>query len=259
MKKTILLTALIILSIACGSQKSGMSQNGKNSEKSDDQEYRDRFQNAKELIGREKYSSAILNIDHMTALQLNNGDYTPQRYKAMILQVTGEKEEANIIYQSIINATDASASEKNKARQLMLINNEKKAPLLKEINRLKDSTEFKNAIKVIEVPPMFPGCETLPQETWNKCMSRGVAKHIVRTIDVDIAQVTSNTGFIRSYVNYEIDTTGHISKIKATGKNKFLNLEAHRVMAQLPQVTPGYTNGEKVVVSYTIPIRFTVD
>ncbi|EAS19190.1 hypothetical protein BBFL7_02088 [Flavobacteria bacterium BBFL7] len=259
MKKTLLLTALVILTIACGSQNSGMSHNGKNSEKSDDQEYRDRFQNAKELIGREKYSSAILNIDHMTALQLNNGDYTPQRYKAMILQVTGEKEEANLIYQSIIKATDASDDERKKAEQLMLINNQKKAPLIKEIDRLKDSTEFKDAIKVIEVPPMFPGCENLPQETWNKCMSRGVAKHIVRTIDVDIAQVTSNTGFIRSYVNYEIDTTGHISHIKATGKNKFLNLEAHRVMAQLPQVTPGYIEGEKVPVSYTIPIRFTVN
>lgn len=259
MKKTLLFIVLATIIIACGSQKMATSNSSKNTKKSVYQKKADLFEDVKSLIGREQYNSAILNIDRIEELQLSDNDYEPYRYKAMILQVTGKKEEANQVYETIINALNASADEKKKSRQLMAINNEPAVEINHETETKKDSVPSKEAFQVIEMQPVFPGCENLPRESQTKCMSNGVAKHIVRTIDADIAQVTNYTGFIRSYVNYEIDTTGHISKIRATGKNKFLNLEAHRVMAQLPKVIPGMQKGKKVIVPYTIPIRFATN
>lgn len=259
MKKTLLFIVLASIIMACGSQKMATSNGSKNTEKSVYQKKADLFQDVKSLIGREQYNSAILNIDRIEELQLSDNDYEPYRYKAMILQVTGKKQEANQEYETIINALNASADEKKKSRQLMAINNEPPLEINPETDTKKDSVPSKEAFQVIEMQPVFPGCENTASSMQTKCMSQGVARHIMRTIDVDIAQVTNYTGSIRSYVNYEIDTTGHISKIRATGKNKFLNLEAHRVMAQLPKMIPGMQKGKKVAVPYSIPINFSAN
>ncbi|WP_438961351.1 hypothetical protein [Nonlabens sp.] len=259
MKKTLLVIVVTTIIVACGSQKTAPSNSSKKIKKSVYQKKADLFQNVKYLIGREQYNSAILNIDRIEELELRDNDYEPYRYKAMILQVTGKKEEANQVYETIINALNASAGEKKKSRQLMAINNNPPIAMSHKTATKKDSISSKEAFKVIEMPPVYPGCENLPRESQTKCMSQKVAKHIVKTIDVNIAQVTDHTGFIRSYVNYEIDTTGTISKIRTSGKNKFLNLEAHRVMAQLPKVIPGMQLGKKVAVPYTIPIRFATN
>ncbi|MGJ8685045.1 MAG: energy transducer TonB [Nonlabens sp.] len=259
MKKTILFTFLVCLFISCGTQKSTISKRAKKSEPTEYEQKASLLEDVHQLLGNRNYPSALLNLDRMIALNVNDGDYTAQRYRGMVLQVMGEKDEANEMYQSIINATNSSAKEKRRAEQLMTINNEIKKPINRETEIVKDSVEFKDAIKVIENVPVFPGCESIAKEAQTKCMSQGVARHIMRTIDVEIAKVTNYTGFIRSYVNYKIDEDGNISEINATGKNKFLNLEAHRVMAQLPKVIPGSQDGKNVSVPYTVPIRFAVN
>ena len=59
------------------------------------------------------------------------------------------------------------------------------------------------------------------------------------------------------YVNYVVDTTGAITNIKLfRGVYPSLDEEAIRVVKTMPNWTPGYVNGHKVRVRYTIPIKF---
>jgi TonB family C-terminal domain len=59
------------------------------------------------------------------------------------------------------------------------------------------------------------------------------------------------------YVNFTITKTGAVSDVKiARSVDPLLNKEAARIVASMPNWTPGKQHGEAVEVSYTVPIDF---
>ena len=53
-----------------------------------------------------------------------------------------------------------------------------------------------------------------------------------------------------------MDTSGNITYISTRGPDESLEKEARRIIAKLPQMTPGRHNGKQVNVPYAIPITF---
>ena len=53
-----------------------------------------------------------------------------------------------------------------------------------------------------------------------------------------------------------ISEDGNIADIRTRGPHQLLENEAERLIASLPQLTPGKHKGEKVRVPYSIPITF---
>ena len=137
------------------------------------------------------------------------------------------------------------------------------------INKLKfNKGEFKKgenliSLNEIEVPdgvlekaPIYPGCNLPGNSQKKNCMSKELASFIGQKFNTTFARELGLTGKQRIQVIFKIDQTGHVRDIRARAKHRALEAEAVRVIALLPQITPGYARGEAVKVPYSLPIIF---
>ena len=108
---------------------------------------------------------------------------------------------------------------------------------------------------VIENVPVFPGCTEASNEARKACFQKKIQEHIMKQFTYpDVAVELGIEGKV--YVQFIIDKTGFITNIRTRGPDKLLEKEANRIIAALPQMTPGQQRGRPVKVPYTIPITF---
>ena len=114
--------------------------------------------------------------------------------------------------------------------------------------------EISVPFSVIENVPIFPGCENLTDNEERKaCFQDKVQEHIIR--EFKYPPVAIELGIQgRVYVQFVIDTQGHITNVRTRGPDVGLEQEAARIMASLPQMTPGKQRGRAVRVPYNIPV-----
>ena len=112
---------------------------------------------------------------------------------------------------------------------------------------------------VVEVVPVFPGCEGANTNAERKaCMSKKIAKHIKRKFDTDIASELGLEGLQKIFVVFKIDQNGNIIEVQARSPYKQLKAEAEDVISKLPKMTPGRQSNKNVSVMYVQPIAFNV-
>ncbi len=116
--------------------------------------------------------------------------------------------------------------------------------------------EISVPFSVIENVPIFPGCENLTDNEERKaCFQDKVQEHIIR--EFKYPPVAIELGIQgRVYVQFVIDTQGHITNVRTRGPDVGLEQEAARIIASLPQMTPGKQRGRAVRVPYNIPVIF---
>ncbi|MFS4467861.1 energy transducer TonB [Maribacter sp. 2210JD10-5] len=108
---------------------------------------------------------------------------------------------------------------------------------------------------VIEDIPVFPGCEKGSNEEKRACFQAKIQEHIKKNFNYPpIALEMGIQGKV--YVQFMIDTKGRIANIRTRGPDKLLEKEAQRIIALLPQMTPGRQRGRAVKVPYSIPVNF---
>ncbi len=108
---------------------------------------------------------------------------------------------------------------------------------------------------VIEDVPIFPGCERVKKSERRNCFQEKMNKHIRKNFRYpEIAQEMGIQG--RVYVNFIIAKDGKITNIRMRGPDKNLEKEAQRIIAKLPNMTPGKQRGRPVRVPFSIPITF---
>ena len=108
---------------------------------------------------------------------------------------------------------------------------------------------------VIEDVPIFPGCEKVSKSERRNCFQEKMNKHIRKNFRYpEIAQEMGIQG--RVYVNFIIAKDGQITNIRMRGPDKNLEKEAKRIIAKLPNMTPGKQRGRPVRVPFSIPITF---
>ena len=90
-------------------------------------------------------------------------------------------------------------------------------------------------------------------------MSKELSSFVEQKFNTTFGPDLGLTGKQRIYVIFKIDETGHVIDIRARAKHKALEAEAIRVIALLPQITPGYVRGEAVKVPYSLPIVFDLN
>jgi protein TonB len=111
---------------------------------------------------------------------------------------------------------------------------------------------------IIENVPIFPGCESAKNNEERKlCFQEKVQKHIIKEFTYPPAALELGIQG-RVFVQFVIDSKGRIGNIRMRGPDKNLEQEAHRIVASLPQMTPGNQRGKAVSVPYSIPINFTI-
>ncbi|NNC63066.1 MAG: energy transducer TonB, partial [Eudoraea sp.] len=111
---------------------------------------------------------------------------------------------------------------------------------------------------IIENVPIFPGCESAKNNEERKlCFQEKVQQHIIKEFTYPPAALELGIQG-RVFVQFVIDSKGKIGSIRMRGPDKNLEKEAHRIVASLPQMTPGNQRGKAVSVPYSIPINFTI-
>lgn len=112
---------------------------------------------------------------------------------------------------------------------------------------------------VIEKAPIYPGCNLPGNFLKKNCMSKELSSFVEQNFNTTFGPDLGLTGKQRIYVIFKIDETGRVTDIRARAKHKALEAEAMRVIALLPQITPGYVRGVAVKVPYSLPIVFDLN
>ena len=130
------------------------------------------------------------------------------------------------------------------------------APLKAEdIAVVEEEEDIEVPFAVIENVPVFPGCKESSNEAQKACFQKKIQEHIIKHFSYpDVAVELGIEGKV--YVQFIIDNTGYITNIRTRGPDKLLEKEANRIIAALPQMSPGRQRGRAVKVPYTIPITF---
>lgn len=127
-----------------------------------------------------------------------------------------------------------------------------------DVEAAEDEEEIIVPFAVIENVPIFPGCESAANNDERKaCFQRLVQEHVRKQFTYPPAALELGiTG--RVFVQFYIDTKGNVGGIRTRGPDKLLEKEAHRIVASLPQMTPGKQRGRAVKVPYSIPVNFMI-
>ncbi len=111
---------------------------------------------------------------------------------------------------------------------------------------------------IIENVPVFPGCESADgNEAKKECFQRMIQEHIRKEFKYPPSALELGING-RVYVQFMINSNGYVEGIRTRGPDKMLQQEAHRIIASLPEMTPGMQRGKSVKVPYSIPINFLI-
>ena len=112
---------------------------------------------------------------------------------------------------------------------------------------------------VIENVPIYPGCESEPNnEGKKKCMSKKVKEFIQANFNTALAADLGLEGTQKIFVTFKIDKTGRVADIRSRAPHPKLEQEAENVVNSLPRMIPGKQRGAPVGVLYALPIMFQV-
>jgi len=111
---------------------------------------------------------------------------------------------------------------------------------------------------VIEKVPVYPGCEGNNEELRN-CMSQKINELVANQFNANLGTELGLEGVQRIVAVFTIDTSGNLADVKIRAPHVELENETRRVLDLLPQFTPGEQKGNKVGVTFTLPIVFEVE
>lgn len=118
--------------------------------------------------------------------------------------------------------------------------------------------------QIVEQVPLFSLCKEIETTLQRECFHEEMKKHIEKHLEYP-KEAKKNKITARVIVLFEITKEGKINNIRnrVTATNKEYSAdfetEALRIINKLPQFRPGQQRGKTVVVSYAIPIVFSLN
>jgi len=124
------------------------------------------------------------------------------------------------------------------------------------ITYIKPDEDLPIHITLVEIPPIFPGCEDAADQ--RACFNSMIKKHITKNFRYPEAALDMRSQG-RVHIMFEIQKNGSIGRVRMRGPDKILEKEAARIIDKLPQMQPGKQGGKAVRVPFSIPITFKLD
>jgi len=110
---------------------------------------------------------------------------------------------------------------------------------------------------LIDNPPHPDTCNDLSGEALKTCTSAFISKHVNKNFDASKFKELEPKRY-RVSVQFTINNAGKVSKVRARGPSKALEMEAKKAIESLPQFIPGHVDGEPINVLYGLPINFVI-
>jgi bla regulator protein BlaR1 len=156
-----------------------------------------------------------------------------------------------IIYQVAENSNQ-SKKDVNKEKAV------RSEEIIEDLEALVNGNDFPFA--VVGKAPTFPECESLStNDEQKKCVSDEITRFVQKNFNTGLAKDLGLKGRQQISTIFKIDTNGNVIDIRSRAANQSLEEEAKRVIGMLPKFIPGEHKGEKVNVSYSLPIVFQVN
>ena len=151
--------------------------------------------------------------------------------------------------ESIAVKGDLTKEEENALKALLVLTdgNKLESPYYEEV---KDLIEI--PFGVIKKAPTYPGC-TGDNEDLKKCFTQNIMQFVGAEFNTKVSN-KEISGKQRIAVKFKIDNTGKATNVEARSEFKELEMEAIRVISNLPEMLPGEHEGKKVGVQYSLPI-----
>ena len=111
----------------------------------------------------------------------------------------------------------------------------------------------------IDQVPVYPGCESTPQEGQVKCFTQKVTEFVVQNFNTKGLANQVEGDKQRIAVQFTISKSGEVTDIRAKAGHPALVAEATRVAELLPKMTPGKHQGKTVSVQFALPIIFEIN
>ena len=127
------------------------------------------------------------------------------------------------------------------------------------IEILEEEEEEAILFSVIEQPPIFRHCNSEgSREEKQMCFQQGVMTHI--RDNFKYPAICKEMGISeRIIVNFQISKEGKVINAKVVrGMDKHLKAEALRLINSLPDLIPAVQRGKPVIISFTVPITFSL-
>jgi len=132
-------------------------------------------------------------------------------------------------------------------------------PSAKEFQEILEKSTVDNvSFTVIEKAPVYPGCEGQSEKELRDCMNQKIIELVQESFNTDLGKELGLEGIQRIAAVFTIDASGNISDLRIRTPHEELENETRRVINLFPRFLPGEHNGEKVGVTYTLPIVFEV-
>ena len=129
---------------------------------------------------------------------------------------------------------------------------------VQEVVAVQEEVEEVVPFAVIEVKPVYPGCERFKdkQDRLEKCISQKLNEFLQR--EVVYPQIALEMGISGKVIlKLTIGKDGKTRAEVARGVDKNLDNEALRAVSKLKNWTPGMQRNKPVEVSYFLPVNFT--
>lgn len=110
---------------------------------------------------------------------------------------------------------------------------------------------------IVEVPPMFPGCEEISdREERKKCADEALLHFIQQRLTYPAtAREIGIEGLV--VIRFVVEKDGAVTGIRVLrDPGGGLGAEAVRVVQSMPKWNPGIQGGRRVRVQFTLPVRF---
>lgn len=127
-----------------------------------------------------------------------------------------------------------------------------------KIEVFEEEVEVDVPFAIIEDVPVFPGCEKVAKDKRKDCLQEQIQKHIRKNFNYPEAAMDAGIQG-RVIVSFIIGKDGKVTIANLRGPDKSLEKEAERIMAKLPNMTPGKQRGKPVRMTMSIPITFKLD
>ena len=121
--------------------------------------------------------------------------------------------------------------------------------------------------QIIEVPfplvtsvPVYPGCTGNNKIELRKCTQENIELYVKSNLNLDLLdRKYARNGQHRISVGFKINRKGEVIKVRARAKTLALQEEVIRIVKSIPNMKPGEHRGKKVVVGYSLPLKFNLD
>lgn len=121
--------------------------------------------------------------------------------------------------------------------------------IVEETVQMVEEPDFEVPIAVVEVPPIYPGCEGSREESM-KCLFEKMSEKFKKAFVFPSSLEKKEQ---RIFVSFNVSNEGVVKIVSMRSQHKEIDEKVRKIFSDLPKLLPGTHRNKPVVVTFTLP------